>query len=539
MPRSIRRLFFCMAPILVLLGAPASGESYGPVSTERLSEHVRVLSSDAFEGRAPGTRGEELTIDYLVRSFEALGLEPGGVAGGLTQPLELARVTHDGPVQVSLRTGAGTEPVAHGQHLVVNSAAPDGSVAIRQAPLVFAGYGIHAPELGWNDFEDIDVAGAVVIVLRGEPDGEPFGGPELSRHGSGAAKLAELARRGAAGILFLSAGEENWGVRANSLSAPQYTLADERVAPPVTGALNRDWAERLFSGSGQDLAARVRAASTSGFRAVRLDGMELDIAFRIRRELVRTSNVLGRLPGAERPGETLIYLAHWDHLGRGTPDASGDDIYNGALDNASGVAGLLELARAFARGPRPERSIVFLATTAEELGLWGVREYVENPVYPLETTVAALNMDLLSMIGPTRRVHIIGYGKTSIDTQQVPAAVERQGRVLEPIEGYGGSLYNRSDHIVFAREGAVPVLYPSWGTEVVDPRPDPDDAFMETRYHTPNDEWTPDIDFRGAAQTVELLYLIGLDLANSATWPEWTSEPRLRELRQQSSSRRR
>lgn len=531
----------CTAVTVLLLSAqePAAAGPYGPIDPDRMSRDIQILASDEFEGRAPGTPGETRTIEYLVKEFEALGLEPGGVDGGWTQPLTLIRLSHDGPVTAALDTPSGNEALTHGEHLVVNSATESGIVAIKDAPLVFAGYGIHAPELGWDDLAGMDLKGKVAIVLRGEPDGAPFDGAELSKHGTIREKLAALATKGASGVLLLTpGGKENWTMRANSALVSQYTMESE--SPPLlfTGSVNYGWVKDVLNTVGLDVGELTSRAAAGAFRAIAVPDVALDLAFRMRREPVTTHNVLARLPGTERPDETVIYLAHWDHLGRGIPDESGDDIYNGAIDNASGIAGLLEIARAFSKGPAPERSVVFLAITAEELGLWGVRHYVAAPVYSLGTTAVALNMDVLSMIGPAHRVQIVGYGKTTLDSREVPAAVARQGRVLDRTKGFGGTLYNRSDHIVLARDGGVPVLFLGWGTELTDPWPLSDTEYMSTRYHTPKDEWWPGLDLRGAAQTVELLYLVGRQVANSSDWPEWQPHSEFRALREESAAAR-
>jgi Zn-dependent M28 family amino/carboxypeptidase len=323
------------------------------------------------------------------------------------------------------------------------------------------------------------------------------------------------------------------------MTAAQYSMAATSIpAPtfPISGYVRYRELKALYAKAGIDLTTLVQKASTQEFSPVEVPDAQICVNMTVRETKVVTHNVLARLPGTQRPGETVMYLAHWDHLGRGRPDASGDDIYNGAIDNAAGVAGLLEVARAFARTPRTARSVVFMASTGEELGMQGARWYVDHPIYPLEKTAAVLVMDTATPNGLTRTATVTGYGKTTMDYDQVPLAAAALGRtVLKELE-FGGANYNRSDHTMFALKG-VPALYLGWGQDRVNPdRPIVD--YFARRYHQPSDEWSADLDFSGAAQNIDLLYRVGRALAISSIWPEWKVDGEYKDARRASAGER-
>lgn len=534
--RSLALLALWLAIVSNTVAAPNA--LYGPISSQRISDHVRILASDAFEGRAPGTAGEDKTVAYLIQQFKTMGLKPGGVAGGWTQPLTVYRLAHASPIKASIRFNTGEESLVENKTIVANSTHPSGRVSVQNAPLIFVGHGIDAPAIGWDDFKNTDLTGKVAVMLQGEPDGEPFGGPEISIHGNATTKIANLLKRGAIGVLIVAPeGSGAWESRVNSAAAPQYMMDEQGPQLAFNGFIPESLAARAASRSGLSLPSLMAAARQKSFQPALFTSSGFSIDFTVAREKRTTRNVLARLPGTTRAGETLLFTAHWDHLGRSLPDVTGDDIYNGAIDNASGIGGLLELARAYAREPAPLRTMVFMATTGEELGFLGIRHYVEHPIYPLETTVADINMDTLSMIGPTRTVEVMGYDKTTMDEDQVPRFAKKQGRSVDRTPGSGGNYYNRADHIILARRGGVPALYLSWGEDRIDPRPVGD--YIAEQYHRPNDEWSPAIDFREAAQNLELLYGIGKELANSGHWPEWKAGVEFKALRDQSAGSRR
>jgi Zn-dependent M28 family amino/carboxypeptidase len=524
---------------LVSAGPSQPPDRYGPISAARLSQHVRILASDAFEGRGPGTAGETKTVAYLSAQFAKLGLQPGGTNGSWTQELSIERLLIDGPVAITLRDGRGATTLKQGGDDIVLGARQPGHVAVENAPLVFVGYGVHAP--GWSNLKDADLKGKIVIVLPGEPDVGPFKGPGLTPYAMTRRKYAEFARRGAIGVLLVNVEGQSvsWPVNVNSTTVAQYSLAGastDTASFPVSGFIREAAIAAFYRQAGMDFAGLIKKASDEDFRPVDLPGATLSVAMMVASTRLKTHNVLARLPGTRRPGETVLFMAHWDHLGRGRPDARGDTIYNGAIDNAAGVAGLLELARAFAQAPKTQRSVVFMATTGEELGMPGARYYVDHPVYPLEKTVAVLNMDTQNPNGPNRVIDIVGYGKTTMDTDQVVKAAARQGRTVGTEKEYGGSLYNRSDHVIFALKG-VPPLFLSWGHDRIYPDR-PNDDYINTRYHQPSDEWHPGMDFSGGAQNTELLYLVGRDLANSSVWPQWTVNGEYKDAREASAAAR-
>lgn len=524
------------ATALLVLGGgaahaqPAAG---GGADVRRLSEHVRVLASDAFEGRGPNTPGETKTVDYLVGRFKALGLEPGAADGGWLQPVALNRFETQPPTLLAFDVGGRALPLGFGVQAVVQSRKPGVTrVDVRNAPLVFVGYGVDAPEQGWDDFKGADLHGKVAVVLVNDPDfATPrpgrFGGPAMTYYGRWTYKFEELARKGALGVLIAHetpAAGYPWYVVRNSWSTPQFDIprpASERVE--VEGWITRATAVDLLHRAGLDYDQLKLAAQKPDFRPVPLKGVTFSAAFAVKTARIVSHNVLAKRTGTVRPDEVVLYGAHWDHLGRGGADLTGDDIYNGAADNASGVGGLLELARQFAQAPRTRRTVVFAAWTAEEKGLLGSEAYTRAPVYPLATTVANINMDMLPLYGATRDVVITGAGKGDIE-DMAAALAARQGRTVDPEPHPEAGGYYRSDHFSLAKAG-VPAL---------DLRAGPDlvaggkargvklaDDFTSQHYHQPSDQWRADWDLAGAKQDLDLFYALGRELADGDAWPRW------------------
>lgn len=498
-----------------------------PIEAARLSEHVRILSDDSFQGRRPATDGERMTLEYLQAQYEAMGLEPGGPDGQWLQPVDLTRFTPQPGATLVARMGDGsTTDLTAANAAAVRARYGDGRATIQDAPVVFAGYGISAPDRGWDDYAGVDVRGAVVLVLSDEPADARFNGAYPSLYGLDLYKTEEAYRRGALAvitILPMEAGAGNWGQIARYAQQPATEVVGveniEATGYLALGAI-RPW----IAAGGGDADAWMAEAASDTFRARRIDGVTLSLNAEEAIETIRTHNLLARMPGTERPGETIIISAHHDHVGsRDTPDSNGDTIYNGAWDNASGTAGVLELARVLdAQGPR-ERSIVFAHMAAEEMGLLGSYFYAEHPVYPLETTVADLNIDMLPLSPPTRDLAIFGLGQTTLEDDLARLAAQ-EGRVVtddgRPQEGF----YYRSDHFPFALAG-VPALMPwhgvDWdegGREAGQPAYD---AQWRRFYHQRADEWSADLDWRSAVENLELLRRLAIELADGEQWPGW------------------
>ncbi|MDP3370065.1 MAG: M28 family metallopeptidase [Brevundimonas sp.] len=537
----------------ILLAAVAALLTASPVLAQqadaaRLNEHVRVLASDEFEGRGVATPGEQLTVDYLVDQFQALGLEPGGPDGQWVQTAQLGRTRQDGPATITITASGASRALARGPDLLVSSDRPVDRITVTDAEVVFAGYGVSAPERGWNDFKGMDLRGKVLLVIVNDPDfGAPEGHPVAGRfdgnamtfYGRWTYKFQEAARQGAAAVLVIhdTAGAGyGWSVLEGSSTAPKFDIVRanpdaERV--PAQGWIQGPVAEQLFRDAGLDYAALREAARTPEFAPVALTGVTMSIDFGQTADRIESRNVLARIPGAGHPEETVLYGAHWDAFGRATP-VGDDDIYNGAVDNATGLAGLIELARLFKAGAAPDRSVVFAAWTAEEAGLLGAEYYAANPVWPLETTVANINIDsFLPGAEVSPQIVVMGAGKSQTDAWLERRATE-QGRVLIPDPAPQAGGFYRSDHFPLAKMG-VPALF---GAAGFTGHNEASRDYVANRYHKPSDEWTPDWVMDGAAVDVDLLYLVGRDLADSREWPEWNAGAEFEAARAASAGRR-
>lgn len=497
------------------------------VDASRLSEHVRILSDDSFQGRQPGTDGERLTLDYLQAQYEAMGLEPGGPNGQWRQPVTLTRYTPvpGATLRAAMDNGVTVNLTGAASAGLVRASYGDGRAQFDRAPVVFAGYGISAPDIGWDDYAGADLEGAVVIVLSGEPNDARFNGDYASLYGLDLYKTEEAYRRGALAVLTLlpmRAGSVGWNqVRSYAARASTQVVGVENIE--ATGYIAMDPVQGWIRSNGGDPDAWFAEAGSGQFRARRLEGVTLSLNAEEAIATIQTYNLLARIPGTERPNETIIVSAHWDHEGTDTESGGTDTVYNGAWDNASGTAGVLELARVLqAQGPQA-RSIVFAHMAAEEMGLLGSYFYAENPVWPLETTVADINIDMLPLSPPTRDMAIFGYGQTTLEDDLARLAAE-EGRVVtddgRPEEGF----YYRSDHFPFALAG-VPALMPWHGV-------DWDEGGREaglpayrrqwrTFYHQLGDEWSADLDWRSAVENLTLLQRLISELADGSQWPGW------------------
>ena len=520
----------------------------------RLSVDVKLLASDAFEGREPGTRAEERTVTFIISRMEEAGLQPGGsVVGGhrgWTQDVPLAKFAFSGPTSFSLTVAGVVHPLTQGQQVEIR--APENNMtelAVQNAPLVFVGYGVHAPERNWDDFKGVDLRGKIAVVLVNDPDFETgqgdFGGKAMTYYGRWTYKYEEAARQGALGALIVhenAAAAYGWATVANSNSGALYDIVRDdpsKVHVPLEGWVQHDVAVAVFKQAGLDYEALKKQAQTREFKPVVLNGVTLSASGHVSREVIVSKNVVGRLTGTTRPDETLIYSAHWDHFGIKPPDAKGDRILNGAVDNGTGVAALLELGRLFGSAPRTARTIVFMATTAEERGLLGAEYYAANPLYPLETTVADINMDILGVYGPTRDVSTFGETQNDLLVDLV-AAARAQGRAYTADPSPEAGHFFRSDHFQLSKRG-VPAMSFSPGDDLVNGgvaagRAHREDYFAH-RYHQAGDEWTPAMDFRGEALDVTLLHNLGKKLATSG-WPQWNAGSEFKEIRDKSAAQR-
>ncbi|HJQ64936.1 MAG TPA: M28 family metallopeptidase, partial [Gemmatimonadales bacterium] len=476
--------------------------SEAAIDPTRLAEHVRVLASDEYLGRGPATAGEETTVAYVALQFRGAGLQPGGPNGSWYQDVPLNQSSIVGAPDLSINVGGRRQALTQGEQIAVRASMQSvDRVDIANAPMVFLGYGVKAPERNWDDFKGADLRGKVGIVLVNDPDYETgqgdFGGKAMTYYGRWTYKYEEAARQGLAGMLVVhetAPASYGWATVKNSNTNMMFDIvrADPAaVHPLLEGWIQRDVTVELFRAAGQDFEALKRQAQTREFRPVPLGDATFSASYAVRRATIRSRNVIGRLAGSTHPDETILYAAHWDHLGVGAPDARGDSIYNGAVDNATGVAAVLELARVFAAGPRPERSIVFAAWTAEERGLMGSEYYAANPVYPLETTVAGFNVDALAPTGPARDVLIVGYGQSDLE-DRLERILTDAGRVIardpHPEAGY----FFRSDHFPLAKRG-VPMLYIDSGVDLLTggtaAGDAADSAYRKDRYHQPADEY--------------------------------------------------
>lgn len=537
------RLTLSLAALMtgVAISTLAVAQTTAPAfDAAKLSEHIRILSDNSYEGRGIATEAEPKVIKYLSDQYAAAGFEPGGdlQPDGTrlwTQAVALNKfVVSDFKAQ--LKVGDWTLPLEQGQQVVASTRLPSdaGHVMLMNAPLVFVGYGIHAPERNWDDFKGMDLKGKILVVLINDADFEEpaldtFGGKAMTYYGRWTYKYEEAARQGAAGMLIVhedAPASYGWNTVRNSWTGPQFDIvradpSKDRVA--MEGWIQRDVAVQLFQHAGLDFEALKAQARSRDFRPVELTGAGLDVMFDEATSRIESHNVVARLEGTTHPDETVLYTAHWDHIGVGTPDANGDAIFNGAVDNASGTAGLLELARLFGAAPRTQRSIVAISFTGEESGLLGSTFYAANPLYPLAKTVGGFNMDSANVYGRTSAMSIIGFGQSDFD-ERVTAEVESQGRAIEPDGNTQAGYYFRSDHFPLAKEG-VPMAYAeSGGTfrdEPIAARIAARDAYTEKRYHQADDEWSADWDYRGQMEDLTVYYDIGRALADSRDWPAW------------------
>ncbi len=548
------RIHWLAGSALALAAAPLAAQNAPRFDPARLSRHIQTISGDSFEGRAPATRGERMTVDYLVRGFKAAGLRPGGeIVDGKrqwTQRVPLLKSDIVAAPQLSLRTPAGPMPLTQSEQIAVRAPTHgQQSVRINGAPLVFVGYGVAAPERQWDDFKGQDVRGKILVVLINDPDFEGgegnFDGKAMTYYGRWTYKYEEAARRGATGVMVVHETEPasyGWATVKNSNTITMFDIVRANPAAehtPFESWIQRDTAVALFRAAGLDFEAAKQAAKRRDFQPIDLKS-SLDAVVNAKTETIISYNVAGMLPGRTRPDETVIYTAHHDHLGIGQPDANGDRIFNGAVDNGTGIAHLIEQARAFARRPRTQRSVVFLAVGAEEKGLLGSEYYASNPLFPLGKTAGVLNTDVMGTWGRARNYSIRGSAKLGL-LDRLIAEATKQGRQFTPEPNPGAGSFFRSDHFPFAKVG-VPAISFTPGNDLVDGGIERGNAlaadYTAKRYHQPDDEFNRAWRFDGMVQDAQLLHSVGYGLANSADWPNWSEDSQFRSLRDESAGER-
>jgi len=555
------KLFLCLTVgallgfglLLAMTDVPRRS-AWSEISADRMLENIKILSSDEYEGRAPASKGEKLATHFIEAQFKQLGLEPGNPDGTYFQNVPMVGITADPATELVFASPASGKPVTlkYADDFVAWTKRVEPSVRVN-AEMVFVGYGVVAPEYKWDDYKGVDVKGKVLVMLINDPpvpdpqdpsqlDEKTFKGKAMTYYGRWTYKFEIAAEKGAAGCLIVHqtgpAGYP-WGVVKSSNTGEQFSLvaADRGMSrSAVEGWMTQEKARELFAMTGRDFDTLEKAAVRRDFRPVDL-GVKASLALKNRIRTIESKNVVARLEGSDPKlrDEYVIYTAHWDHLGIG-PEINGDKIYHGALDNASGVAALLELGRAYQRlAPPPRRSILFLSVTAEEKGLLGSQYYAEHPLYPLAKTLAAINMDGLNPLGPTKDIEIIGLGQSTLDDVAKAVAAE-QGRVVKPDAEPEKGFYYRSDHFNFAKQG-VPALDldsgvdyigkpPGWGMEMRD-------KFTAEDYHKPSDKVKPYWDLRGAVEDLELLGEVGYRVANAKTFPTWKTGSEFRAKREE------
>ena len=550
----MNRLLACS--IALALSSSALAADAPSFDAKRLSEEVKTLSSDAFEGRGPATPGETKTVAYVVEQMKGAGLQPGGdIKDGKrtwTQAVPLARSEISGTPKLAVAVGGKAQALTQGEEIAVR-AAMDGSktVAIKDAPLVFLGYGVDAPERKWNDFKGVDLHGKIGIVLINDPDFETgegdFGGKAMTYYGRWTYKYEEAAKQGALGLLIVhetAPASYGWKTVKNSNTNTMFDIVRDKpgsVHPKLEAWIQRDFAVDLFKRAGLDFDAQKKLAQTRDFKPVVLKDATLSADYAVDQQVITSQNVVGRVEGSQRPDETVIYSAHWDHLGVGAPDAKGDKIYNGAVDNGTGTAALIELGRAFAHAPKPQRSVVFLNVTAEEKGLLGSEYYASKPLYPLAKTVADINMDALDPMGPARNFTTSGSAQSDL-LDLLIADGKTFGLSYAPDPHPEAGHFFRSDHFPFAKRGVPSVSFGS-GNDLVNGGIEAGEAakkaYTADRYHQPADEWQADWTFAGMTHDLPLLYKVGSDLANSKRWPDWSRDSEFRATRDATAAERR
>jgi len=536
----------CLILALAWTGAPVVANEARPetgplaFTAKAIMDHVRVLASDEFEGRAPGTKGEALTVAYIEDQFRKAGLKPGNTDGTYFQNVPMVGITADPAASLVFKRGRVTQALAFKNDVVAWTKQVQETVRLDASDVVFVGYGVQAPEYEWDDYKGVDLAGKTLIMLVNDPpvpdpadptrlDPKIFGGRAMTYYGRWTYKYEMGAEKHAAAVFIVHETEPAAYPFAviQSKVTEQFDLvtADGNMGrAAIEGWITLEQAKKLFALAGQDFDALKKRAATRAFTPVTM-GVKASMTLNNRIRKIDSRNVVGMLPGSDPAlrNEYVIFTAHWDHFGIG-PEINGDKIYNGALDNATGIAGMIELARAFVKLPAaPRRSLLFLAVTAEEQGLLGSDYYAKHPIYPLSRTLAVINIDSLNIYGRTKDLTVTGLGASDLDDYARDAAAA-QGRVLSPDPQPEAGGYFRSDHFPFAKQG-VPAISAGGGGDYIG-RPagwaeQVRDAYTAQHYHKPSDEIRPDWDLSGALEDLEIYLAVGARAANTARWPEW------------------
>ena len=523
------------------------------INSEDLLRHIRTLSSDEYEGRGPGTNGETLSVKYITEQFQRIGLKPGNPDGTYVQKVPLAGFTS--APEVTLKAGTKEMKLENLKDYVAVSRRYEEQVNVDDSDVVFVGYGVEAPEYGWDDYKGLDVKGKTIVMLVNDPavpsasdptklDPNVFKGDAMTYYGRWTYKYEIASKKGAAAAIIVHetgpAGypfevvSGSWGRENFDIVSPDKNASRVGVESWIT----LDKAKELFAASGQDFDALKKAATTKEFKPVPLNAKAtLHVKNTLR--TIDSQNVVARLEGSDASlkNEYVVYTAHWDHLGK-DDKATGDGIFNGAIDNASGVATVLEIAEAFTKLPSPpKRSVLFMMVTAEEKGLLGAKYYAEHPLYPLNKTLANINIDGVNQWGKTSDITLIGLGNSTLDDITAAAAREQGNRTLSPDAEPGKGLYYRSDHFEFAKQG-VPALDPDTGTNFIGKPPDygkqKRDDYTEHDYHKPSDEVKSDWDLSGAIEDAQLLFTVGLNVLQGDKYPEWKPGTEFKAIREKS-----
>jgi Zn-dependent M28 family amino/carboxypeptidase len=542
----LNRFFFIILLALTLQGCKGKDKlqtATESINADDLKKYISVLASDEFGGRAPSTPYEEKTINYLAEQFGALGLQPGN-HGSWFQEVSLVKITADHDMSFDLAGGRKPVNLKYHEDFIGGTPLTREEIRINNSDVVFAGYGIVAPEYYWNDYEGLDVKGKTVIVLVNDPgyatgDTALFTGKAMTYYGRWTYKYEEAARQGAAAIMIIhetGAASYPWAVVQNSWTGPQFYLENNEFSSSelrFKGWMTTEAAKRIFESAGMDYDNLIKAAAVRGFKPVSLN-MKASVKLNSSIGHVKSNNVVALLPGGKRAGEYIIYTAHWDHFGI-NPAFKGDSILNGAVDNATGTAALLEIARAFENLPeKQDRSILFLSVTGEEQGLLGSEYYAKNPIYPLNKTVADINMDALNIFGPTRDMTIVGYGNSELD-RYAEEVLKKYGRYASPDPTPEKGMYFRSDHFSFAKVG-VPSLYLSDGIDNTEHGKkwalEQSEKWTAENYHKPSDNYEPEKwNFEGMIDDIKVYFEIGYDLSMTGDFPKWDEKFPFKEVR--------
>ncbi len=547
------RLAFIAAAVAATLGAFNADDKMRKRAAEAINgatyrSHVEGLASDELQGRSPGSEGETKTVEYIEKEFLELGLQPAA-GGDFRQDVALVEIAGSAQA-LSFAKGAGGMALGYGDDMVIGTRRAQATASIADSEVVFVGYGINAPDYGWNDYAGIDMRGKTALILVNDPgfvtgDEALFRGRAMTYHGRWTYKFEEAARQGAAAAIIVhetAPASYDWEVVRNSWSGPQFYLdrADGNAGrSELEGWITEGRARQLMELAGKDFDALKAAAVERGFRPVPL-GVKATGGVKNAIRHKRSPNLAGLMPGKDRPDEYVVYMAHWDHLG--LDDApEGDRVYNGAVDNATGVAGILTIARAYRDMlPGASRSVLFLAVTAEESGLLGSEYYVEHPLVPLEKTAAVINVDALNPLGRATDLEVVGFGASDLEDRLAEAA-KTQKRALTPDRKPEAGRFYRSDHFNFAKAG-VPALYVKSGIALRDRPAGTGQAMLDEydreRYHKPGDEYSEAWDVTGSVEDLRLLFEVGARVASETTWPEWREGNEFRPARDKSAKSR-